>query len=498
MVTLDDYGAQGQGFMGNEQEGVGQLLKAMQAGQITGRETADQLLTMEPLKVESLERTIRLLEFRLKDVKLWNSIPKLTAYNTVEEFLQLASYGTQRGGFYREGELSAVEDSKYIRKAEHVKYMQVTGEVTLQAQMVRSFVDAMRKEVENKAMWITRLANTSMTKTDADIIPEEFNGIYKQHASIGTGTGFLYPNFEAYYNSGTVIDMRGRQLRQEQVEDGAIAIDSNFGNIDSLYATTSVISALAKDYFGDQRILMNGSALEGTIGVRPKVIATTIGDVNLMTDKMMKTDPAKTTATAATTTLAPAAPASVTGTLTADTTAKFTATPYTGGASELGNVYYAVSAINRFGESALTAYGTAITLAAGQRPDLTITAGTGPNPIDGYVIYRTKITAAGSPAGLDFYPLFRVSVANVTAGFNGAAPGVVGDRGYFLPGLEQAFATEMVEDVLSFKQLAPLSKLDLGVQSMSRRFISFLFGTPQLYTPKKVVRYINVSATTTA
>ena len=245
----------------------------MQAGQITGRETADQLLTMEPLKVESLERTIRLLEFRLKDVKLWNSIPKLTAYNTVEEFLQLASYGTQRGGFYREGELSAVEDSKYIRKAEHVKYMQVTGEVTLQAQMVRSFVDAMRKEVENKAMWITRLANTSMTKTDADIIPEEFNGIYKQHASIGTGTGFLYPNFEAYYNSGTVIDMRGRQLRQEQVEDGAIAIDSNFGNIDSLYATTSVISALAKDYFGDQRILMNGSALEGTIGVRPKVIA---------------------------------------------------------------------------------------------------------------------------------------------------------------------------------------------------------------------------------
>lgn len=490
MITLNDYTAE-QGFLGGQEQGADALLKAMQAGQITGRETANQALTMEPLKAESLERTLRLLEFRIKDIKLWNAIPKLTAYNTVEEFLQLSSYGEQRGGFYREGELSGVEDSKYIRKAEHVKYMQVTGEVTIQAQMVRNFVDAMRKEVENKAMWILRLANTSLTKADANIIPEEFNGLYKQHASIGSGAGFLYPTFEAYYNSGVVIDLRGKSLKQDHVEDAAVKIDSNFGNIDSLYAPTTVISALAKDYFQDQRILMNGTALEGTIGVRPKVIATTIGDVALMSDKMMKADGPKTTATAATGSQAPAAPTTVTVALAADTTAKYSNAVTT----ELGTVYYAVSTLNRFGESNLTAYGTAVTLAANFRADITITDGTGPNEISGYVIYRTKITAAGSPTGLDFYPIYKVSAAEKTAGYNGAAAGVVGDRGYFLPGMEQAFTTEMVEDVLSFKQLAPLSKLDLGVLSMSRRFISFLFGTPQLYTPKKMVRYINVSPT---
>lgn len=485
MVTLNDYSAEA-GFMGGQQAGEAELLKAMQAGQITGRETADQGLTMEPLKAESLERTLRLLEFRTKDIKLWNAIPKLTAYNTVEEFLQLASYGEQRGGFYREGELSNVEDSKYIRKAEHVKYMQITGEVTIQAQMVRSFVDAMRKEVENKAMWILRLANTSLTKADSDIIPEEFNSIFKQHASIGAGTGFLYPNFEAYYNSGTVIDLRGKSLKQDHVEDGAVRVDAHYGDVDSLYAPTNVISSLAKDYFGDQRILLNGSALEGTIGVRPKVIATTIGDVALMSDKMMGADKPKTALSQSTSTLAPTAPTSVAVALTADPLVKY----QTG---EFGNVYYAVSALNRFGESNLTVFGTAVTLAAGQRPDITITPGAGPNPIDGYVIYRTKVTSAGSPTGLEFFPIFKVSVANVVAGLNGAGAGVIGDRGYFLPGMEQAFTTQMVDDVLAFKQLAPLSKLDLGVQTMARRFISFMFGTPQLYVPKKLVRYINVS-----
>lgn len=496
MVTLEDYNVDGGGFLGGSAEGAQELLKAMQAGQITGRDTTGQLLTQEPLKAESLEQTLKLIEFRLKDIKLWNAIPKLTAYNTVEEFLQLSSYGAQRGGFYDEGELSDVEDSQYIRKSEKVKYMQVTGEVTMQAQMVRSFVDAMRKETENKMMWILRLVNTNLTKADSSIIPQEFNGLYKQHASIGTGDDYLYATFEDYYKSSVVIDLRGKSLKQEHVEDAAVRVDDNFGTADMLFAPTTIISALSQDYYQDQRILLDGSkGFNGTIGTVPKTISTTLGEVPLMTDKMMKADPKKTLANSSTSTKAPTAPATVSVALTADSAVKYTATPYTGGASELGNVFYAVSAINRYGESNLTAYGTAVTLAAGQRPDITITAGTGPIAAAGYVIYRTKITAASSPTGLDFFPLFKVSVAGVAAGFNGAAAGKVGDRGYYLPDMEQAFIAEVNEDVLSFKQLAPISKLDLAVLSMSRRFITFLFGTPQLYTPKKMVRFINVSRT---
>ena len=112
MTNLADYS---DGFLGNQSEGTAELLKAMQAGQITGRDTANQSLTQEPLKVESLETTLKLLDTRMKDIKLLNKMPKLTAYNTVEEFLQLESYGSDRGGFYNEGELSDVEDSVYKR-----------------------------------------------------------------------------------------------------------------------------------------------------------------------------------------------------------------------------------------------------------------------------------------------------------------------------------------------------------------------------------------------
>src|SRR6185436_6203601 len=98
-------------LFGGQQESA-ELIKAMIAGDTTGRDTTNQLLTQEPLKAEYLEKTLKLLEFRMKDVKLWNAVPKMVAYNTVEEYVQLESYGTDRGGFYGEGELSDVEDSK--------------------------------------------------------------------------------------------------------------------------------------------------------------------------------------------------------------------------------------------------------------------------------------------------------------------------------------------------------------------------------------------------
>jgi hypothetical protein len=485
MVTLDNYN---DGFLGSSADGQAELIKSMQAGQITGRDTTGLGLTQEPLKAESLEKTLKLLEYRTQDIKLFNALPKLTAYNTVEEFLQLSSYGSERGGFYNEGELSDVEDSTYIRRSELVKYMQVTGEVTMQAQMVKSYVDAMKKEVENKMMWIQRLANRSLTKADAEIIPQEFNSIYKQHASVGLTQDFLYQTFEQYYNSGVVIDLRGGSLKQEDVEIGAVAVDANYGTATSLFAPTTVISGLSQDYYSRQRFFFGGDsagAFNGTLGVTPRAISTTLGDIALYSDKFMKADASKFATITATSAKAPAAP-----TVSAVTSVTDVAGKYSG--SELGNVYYAVSAINRYGESNLTVFATAITLTEAHGIDISIAATAGANATQGYVIYRTKLTTAGSAAGLEFFPIYKIATSAIAQGHNGAGAGKTRDLGYFLPDTEQAFLTDISDEVMSFKQLAPMSKLDLAVLSMSQRFIVFLFGTPQLYTPKKLVRYINV------
>lgn len=479
-TNLNDFQ---EGFLGGQQEGAMELLKAMQAGQITGRDTANQSLTMEPLKAESLETTLKVLEYRQKDIKLLNAMPKLTAYNTVEEFLQLQSYGINRGGFYREGELSDTEDSQYVRRAEKIKYLQITGEVTMQAQMVRSYVQAMTKEVENKAMWVTRKANIEMTKGDSDIIPEVWNGLYKQHASIGVTDGALYASIEDYYNSGVVIDLRGKSLKQGDVEDGAVRVDANYGNVSHLFAPTTVISALSKDYYDKQRILQNGSAQEYNYGVVPKAISTTLGDVALMSDKFMANDQGYTLTGKMADPKAPSAPtAGANPALAVDALSKYQA-------GETGAVRYAVSAVNRFGESGLTLLGASnIAITAGSSVDLTFTATAGAYQPTGYKIYRT-LPGVGS-TGI-FYPILTISAAQLQAGYDGAAALSVRDRGRLLPNMETAFVTEMVDDVLSFKQLAPISKLDLAVISMSRRFITFMFATPQLYTPKKFVKYVN-------
>lgn len=493
-VNLSSYSDNGFGGFGSEQE-VDALLKAMQAGTVTGRDTTNQLLGQEPLKAESLETTLKLLDFRMKDIKLWNAIPKLTAYNTVEEYLQLVSYGTDRGGFYNEGELSDVEDSSYERRAQLVKYIQVTGEVTYQAQLVKSYIDAMRKEVENKTMWVIRKANNSLTKANAANVSQEFNGLYAQHGDL-TAAGSGFTTLDQYLGSPQVIDLRGASLNQKNIEDASINIDAAFGNVDNLFAPPSVIAGVAKDYYQRQRIIMGAQGYAGQAGGNVKSIDTTFGAVTLNHDKGMKQDPAKTLSAAATSSKAPNAPVPNNAVLTVDSTTKFAS----GEAFALGSVFYAVSARNRYGESALAVFpaggaaGTKVTLTAGQSVDLSFTDGGGATAATCYVIYRSLVTSAtnATTGAVQFYPIFTVTAAQLAAGFDGGAAFTVRDKNRFIASCEQAFVTEMVDDVLSFKQLAPIGKLDLAILGMSKRFIAFLFGMPILYTPLKFVRFINI------
>ena len=82
--------------------------------------------------------------------------------------------------------------------------------------------------------------------------------------------------------------------------------------------------------------------------------------------------------------------------------------------------------------------------------------------------------------------------AQLTTGYDGGAAGAVRDRNRFLPGTNQAMLVQSDTDVYSFKQLAPLMKMDLATLAPSTRFMILMYGTPMLYAPKKMVRYINI------
>ena len=487
-INLSDYGyaAQQDGMHAGvgSMENVDQLNKALAAEDITGRDTTN-LTTASgaPLKVESLEKTLKHLTFRENDIRLWKDLPKKAAYNTVEEYNQQTSYGANRGGWNREGELPEEEDSIFVRRAQLVKYLGVTKSVTHQMTLVNTMVGSiMERTIKDGTMWILRTLNQGLYFGNEKLVPEQFNGFLAQQQQSDA-----WASYDDYMNSEHVVDLRGKSLSEDAIESGANSIVENYGLATQLYAAPAVLSNFVKNFYGNKFIQPNARALSnGIMGQRVQAFDSQFGQIGLNHDVFFKKQPSKSAASAATSTKAPATPV-WDGSNPATVQSSVAGSKFS--TADAGNVYYAVSAINRFGESKLAIYSTAVAAVAGCAIDLKFAAGVGTNAATAFRIYRTKV---GGTATGEFYPLFEVSVSELTAGYDGASAGLVRDMNHFLPDCEQAMLVQFDNEVIEFAQLAPLMKMDLAVLSPAFRFMILLYGTPFLYAPKKMVRFVNI------
>lgn len=464
-------------------EAVHELSKALEAGSITGRETTDLTnASGAPLKVESLEKNLKVLTFTENDIRTWKRIPKAPAFNTVEEYLQLQSYGADRGGFNNEGELPEEEDSTYVRKAELVKFLGVTKSVTHPMTLTKTYIgNAVQREVTNGIQWILRKANKGLFYANASLVPQEWNGLYTQHYVNGG-----YANLDAYQaNNELVVDLRGKRLKEADIETGAEAIVRAFGQANVLIAPPVVHSNFVKN-FHDKK-LINPSSIQvtgATMGQKVNKFASQYGEIDLEYDIFAAKSAPKLVSDGASSTKAPAAVASVGATTPVAANSQFAA-------ADAGNYIYVVTAKNRYGESAPTQItGGAIAVAAGDAATLQFTAGGGSYPATSFVIYRSKV--GDTTAAAKLYPLFEISSAELTAGYDGAAAGFVNDLNRWLPATEEALLFQDSPDIYEFKQLAPLMKMPLAQLSPAQRFMVLLYGTPIMYQPKKVVRFINI------
>ena len=485
-VGLDAYAKEGgQGFGAGSMGEIGELQKALEAGHVTGRDTTDSLSDSgAPLKVESLERSLKILEYKMSDIVLWNNFPKLTAYNTVEEFNRLVSYGADRGGFNQEGELPVEEDSIYQRKAELVKFLGTTRSVSHVMSLVNTTVgNVVQRETQNGMMWLLRKLDRSLVSGNANTVPVEFNGLYAQHQS-------EYSTPAAYYDeSGLVIDLRGATLAEASIEEGVRTIVDNFGTANMLFAPPIVLSNFVKTFYSNLRQYAPVGN-DSTVGRRVTTFQSQFGEIGLNFDKFMNRGRNITSATAATSNRAPSP--------VTDGAAPLAAAADTAGtkfvAGDAGDYYYAVTAINRYGESTPKVLGApaAVTLAANQSVDLQFVDGGGTDAATGYKIYRSAKDATYVAGSTEFSPLFEISVAELDAGYDDAAATKVRDRNRILPNTDQAFLIEKSDDIYAYKQLAPIMKMQLALVNPAIRFMILSYGTPILYQPKKMVRFINI------
>lgn len=449
--------------MGTGQE-VSNLNKALSAGYAT---SPDAQKDGGAFRVESLDNSLKVLTYTDQHVKLWKRIPKTKAYNTVEEYNQLLSYGNDGGGFLTEGELPDTQDSTYQRKAMFIKFLGVTREVTHPMTLVNSaHGDVMARMNQDGILWMLRKIE---------------NGLFWGNSKLGVG-GSEYVEFDGLdtlIDAGNTIDLAGQALSEKHINYGAQLIIENYGVPTDLFMPFEVYGQFSQEFLDRQRILMP-SASPNTAGTVIDKYNTHGGPVNIEPNIFLKkTKPLPAQATSP---KAPAQPASVTGAL------NDTANDAEFGKSGAGTYTYYVTAANKHGESVPTKItaGVATTGAdLSKSINITITnAASSVFPVDYLVVYRSEKDSEQA------YQIARIPVSSVSAG----ATTVFQDKNEVMPNTYTAFMGEMNENIIAFKQLAPMMKMDLATLAPSYRWMILLYGAPVLYAPKKWCRFRNIKA----
>lgn len=473
---------------------LGQLSKALEAGMITGRDTNNLTnASGSPLKVESLEKTLKVVTFQEQQIAAWKLFPKDRAFNTVEEFNQVTSYGSEENSaFLLEGELPGEEDSSYVRRAQLVKFMGVTRSVSHVMTLVNTNIGNVIDQYSREGtLSILQRLDRSLFYADSRLDSNSFNGLFAQHES-HDGINYVGGSLDAYLGStDLVIDLRGQVLTPTHVERAMEAISENYGQGTHLFGPNKVFSNYANQMYQFQRYnlnsdnngLMPGNNIPGQV--------TNFGNVDFARDVFLRRFRTIEIGvnSGATNAKAPANPVpdGVTplALVSSDTSSKWSAV-------DAGTYTWAVRACNRFGKSALTVLsGSGIALVAGKSADLKFAAGSGGEAATYFEIYRSQ---DGSTT--KFEHVFSISAAQRTAGYDGGAAGVVRDRDRFMAATDQALLIENRPTVHVYKQLAPLMKMDLAVVSPSYRFMILQYGTVMMYAPRKAVRFINIGELT--
>ena len=71
---------------------------------------------------------------------------------------------------------------------------------------------------------------------------------------------------------------------------------------------------------------------------------------------------------------------------------------------------------------------------------------------------------------------------------------VAHDLNSVMPNTYTAFMGEFTPEVIAFKQLAPIMKMDLALLGPAYRWMILLYGVPQMYAPKKWMKFINIKS----
>jgi hypothetical protein len=457
---------------------VQELSKALEAGYQVVNQTGGSAL-----RVESLEASLKVVTFTNHHIKLWKKVPKSPAYSTVEEYNQLTAYGPTHFAFTQEGELPPSTDTSYARRTQLVKFLGTTREVTHPATLIHpAHGDIIGLENQNGILWLLERVETALFTGDSSLA---FDGEAEQ-----------WDGLDALIDATSFIDLQGQPLQEADIEEATNTIIENYGYPTDLFLGTRQLSDLVKTMYPRERIQLP-APVNGQIGQAINTMATQAGVIEFNPDIFVRALP--TPPTAATHASAPATPQQITSGQSG-TDGDFTKNAPATGDTEYA---YVCTACNRFGESAhspvmaATQTLTAAQRTAGAHIDLTLTnaAVVGAFPTEYIRVYRTVAMAASAavPTAATSYSLVLQVAASTQAAGGTTTPD---DLNFLLPFTSIAYLGELTPNVITFRQLAPMMRLDLAVLAPAYRWMIMLYGTPVLFAPLKWLRMVNIGLLT--
>lgn len=413
-----------------------------------------------PLRPQSLEATLKNVTFEMDEIKLFKTIPKVPAVNTVEEFNRLIAYsrGGARAfdlGWMPEGDLPEEEDSTYERVPVLIKFLGVVGRVTHVANTIRSaHGNVIAMETMNKTMMMLQQLENAMFFGDSTLIPEQIDGLERQILSGAPAN---------------VVDLRGRPLTEEVMNDAMLMIRDNFGHATDFYSATGAFADVAKQAYDRQRFTQ--APAPGVLGTQITAFQGQHGKVNLHDSIFIQPGGLANANGLGGASKRPLVPSiTVAPAAAANPASKFVA-------ADAGSYVYKVVARNRFGAS-VPVTSAAVIVAAGDR--VTFTVQDNGQGTTFYEIFRSDATGSAATARL----MKRVARTGTTQ--------TIEDLNGDIPGTSKAFMLMQNQQSFAWAQLLPMTRIPLAAIDTSIRWAQVLYGAIKMYTPAKNIVFINV------
>lgn len=439
------------------------------------------------VQMESVDGTLRSVTYTAENLVFWKSVPQDRAYSLVEQYIRQQGFGDQGSPYIPESGSPTMNDSEITRHAQKVVFMATRRGVSLPATLVRMNLggsDLESFEAQSGTLWILERLERELYKGNADYsnngyfdgqgIPAKMSNLNLTglQVQIEQGQNDYSAQASAFLGFGgdqsVVFDREGELVDEAVIEDLANVLVENFSHPSEMHMTPKNMSDFIKAFYPKERV-MNLGIQDGKAGYIVKEMVTTAGPIALRANVFLK--PKEGPKTQPDRRDVPNAPASATAAVAADGDSKLKA----------GDKYvYEVASCNEQGESSATATSAQVTIANdGEVAKVTIASPAGGPAPSHYAMYRTSKAGSGKREFIGYVA-------------RNAANTIFTDRGHKIQGAAQAFMFDMRSEILVWKQLAPLTKIQLAQLGLAREFILWLAGTLIVFAPRKLGMIRNI------